>query len=46
MKCQTLTGMTCHHTTLRLGCATAACLLTLQVFAKDSAKDEIGRAHV
>ena len=41
MKCQTLTGMTCHHTTLRLGCATAICLLTLQAIAKDSAKDAV-----
>ena len=44
MKRQTHTGMTCHHTTLRLGCATAACLLTLQVFAKDSAKDAVAKA--
>ena len=41
MKRQTLTGMTCQHTTIRLGCATAICLLTLQAVAKDSAKDAV-----
>ena len=41
MKRKTRTGMTCHHTTIRLGCATAICLLTLQAIAKDSAKDAV-----
>jgi len=36
MKRQTLTGMTCQHTTIRLGCATAICLLSLPAIAKDA----------